>query len=145
MGPEIQRYVDASARTTHAENSARFSELESKIETNVLRLEAKIETNVSRLEANVSRLEAKIDAIQPGVTWQQIAGMLAVAVATALGGVSALFSYGSDQFGSGASLMRIIEQRVVEQREIDAEQNARLNALIGVLERQNTPIAPEEP
>ncbi len=127
MDSGAKHYIDASARATRAENSARFSELEAKIET------------------NVSRLEAKIDAIRPGATWQQIAGMLAAAVATAFGLMLTALSYGGDRFDSGASLMRLMEQRLSEQREIDAEQNARLNVIIDTLERQNAPANGTDP
>lgn len=53
---ETQRYVDANMRAVKAENSSSFA-----------------------------RLEAKIDGIQPGATWQQNTGVMITGIVVGLG------------------------------------------------------------
>ncbi|WP_428925008.1 hypothetical protein [Marinibacterium sp. SX1] len=100
---ETQRYLESEVRAAKAENSAAFA-----------------------------RLEAKIDGIEPGSTWQQNAG-IAFVLFTAVFGVLA---YASDRFDSGVGAMGAVEEAIDRQREINASQDARLDKILRALEEQ---------
>lgn len=78
---ETKNYVDANMRAVKAENSSSFA-----------------------------RLEAKIDSIQPGATWQQNAGVSITAIVVGLGIVFAVLVYASDRFDSGVGAMGAVEE-----------------------------------
>lgn len=105
MDAETKNYLDANMRAVKAENSASFVSL-----------------------------EAKIDAIQPGATWQQNAGVTITGVVVGLGLVFAVLAYASDRFDSGVGAMGAIEESLDLQRELNAAQDLRIDRLLTVIE-----------
>jgi hypothetical protein len=105
---ETKNYLDANMRAVSAENNASFA-----------------------------RLEAKIDGIQPGATWQQNAGVLATGIVVTLGLVFGILAFASDRFDSGANSMGAVEEALDLQRELNAEQDARIDKILGALEATN--------
>ena len=96
-------------------------------------LEARIDAVKAQNETAFARLEAKIDGIKPGASWQQISGIVFVAVT----GAFAILAYASDRFDSGVSAMGAIEERLDVQREMNESQNERIDRLLGALEQIN--------
>ena len=94
-------------------------------------LDAKIEAVKAGNDASFVRLEAKIDGIQPGASWQQIAGIVFVAFT----GAFAILAFASDRFDSGVSSMGAVEEALDAQREINAGQDARLGGVLTALEK----------
>ncbi|WP_157966332.1 hypothetical protein [Oceanibium sediminis] len=97
-------YVDANMRAVKAENSANFA-----------------------------RLEAKIDGITPGASWQQIAGIAAVT----LGIVFSILAYASDRFDGGISANGLLDSYRQEQQQRDQSQDVRLDRILKALEAQS--------
>lgn len=104
---ETKRYVDKSMDTVKAQNDARFAEV-----------------------------IARLDAMNPA-TWVQNAGVLLGGIVVTLGLVFGILAYASDRFDSGVSAMGAIEEQLDAQRETNADQNARLDRILGVLEARS--------
>ncbi|MEQ8340074.1 MAG: hypothetical protein RID15_13855 [Marinovum algicola] len=113
MDAEIKNYLDANIRAASAENNASFA-----------------------------RLEAKIDNIQPGATWQQAFGASVSAVVIGLGIVFAVLAFASDRFDSGIAAMGAIDETLDAQKALNESQEARLDRIIGVLEARNSDPRP---
>ncbi|MDW3222888.1 MAG: hypothetical protein R8G34_08405 [Paracoccaceae bacterium] len=100
-------------------------------------VDARIEAVKAQNETAYARLEAKIDSIQPGATWQQNAGLLGIGIVGALGLIFAILSWGSDRFDSGVSAMGAVEEALDTQRELNVAQDARLEKILEALEAQS--------
>lgn len=100
-------------------------------------IDARVDAVKAQNETAFARLEAKIDGLHPGATWQQNAGLLFAAVVGGMGLLFAILSWGSDRFDSGVSAMGAIEEALDAQREQNADQEARLERILEALETQS--------
>lgn len=105
MDPVTQRHIDMSMQIVRAENDSKFS-----------------------------RLEAKIDQIQTGATWQQNAGVMISGIVVGLGLVFSILAYASDRFDSGVGAMGAINEALDSQRQVNAAQDARLDRILDAVE-----------
>lgn len=96
-------------------------------------LDARIEAVRAQNDASFAILGAKIDAIQPGATWQQIAAIAFVL----LGSIFAILAYASDRFDSGVSSMGAIEEALDAQREINSAQDSRFERFLEAWDARN--------
>lgn len=108
---ETKHYVDANMRAVSAENAVGFT-----------------------------KLEAKIDSISPGASWQQIAGIAAVSIGT----VFAILAYASDRFDGGISAYGMLDSYIEDQRQVDQAQDLRLDRILTTLEAQRDQPQAEE-
>lgn len=108
MDTETKNYVDANMRAVKAENSASFA-----------------------------KLEAKIDGITPGASWQQNAGVVFSGMVVTLSLVFGVLAYASDRFDSGLGSMGAVEKALDVQHERNEQQDERLDRILTALEARN--------
>lgn len=105
---ETKNYLDANMRAVKAENDTRFNDVATKLDTMV----------------------GMIGQIPKPVGFWQLAGMAATAVVALV----TIFGVMADRFDGGVAARGTFDAIVQQQRQVDIEQNQRLDQIISILE-----------